>query len=400
MAQHFQSRKDLIAEIERLQHQIAQMEGSRSGQPTVTDTVSSAGELYRILFEQAGDSIFIVDPETLRILTANENGARRLGYTVENIRKLHFSDIEVSEQKKLEDTKTFSWQSTISGLFVYESIHRRKDGTAFPVEVSSSLIYLDGQQVIQNIVRDVTQRKLIEQHNRDIFMERERVKLLSGFIEQATHQFRTPLSIINTSSYLLMKSDDVGNREELADKIKTQVDHISRLVDGLIMLATLAENRDLERVPFEITQKLQTFTDHLRERAAPHQIAVYLEIEETSVMINGNWEHLDIAFQQLCDNAINSIDSNGAITVRVSTSDQQVAIEIYDTGSGIYADHMPYIFDTFFRADKVGTTRGLGLGLPIVKLIVDIHHGMIEVESEEGKGSLFRILLPLEKNTA
>ena len=88
------------------------------------------------------------------------------------------------------------------------------------------------------------------------------------------------------------------------------------------------------------------------------------------------------------------IESKGEVWIRITSIERYIAIEIRDTGCGISDVHMPHIFETFFRADSTGTTRGLGLGLSIVKLIVDMHHGEIEVESDEGMGSIFRILLP------
>ena len=395
MSQHFQTRRELLARIEELEEQLSDSENTQPSQQPTSTVDPELDKHYQVLFEQAGDSIFIVDSKTLQILVANENAARRLNYSIEELQGLSFRDIEVGKTTRLEESTTFAWTSSISGLFIYESVHRRKDGTTIPVEVSSSIIQIDNRKVIQNVVRDTTKRKQLEEHKLETILERERADLLTNFIEQTSHHFRTPLSIIGTNAFLLSKTEDSDKRDMQAGQISTQITHISRLVDGLIMLSTLAKKRSLPLESIELVYLVNISIAQLRDKVIERQIRVSLDMVESSLQIDAHEEYLNIALRHLYDNAINSIGENGDILIHVYKATSTVCIEVHDSGTGIDSEDMAHIFDTFYRADKSGTTRGLGLGLAIVKLIVEMHDGTIEVESNHGHGSMFRIVLPL-----
>jgi two-component system phosphate regulon sensor histidine kinase PhoR len=117
-------------------------------------------------------------------------------------------------------------------------------------------------------------------------------------------------------------------------------------------------------------------------------------LSEKPLLVRGNPDYLKHAFKRILGNALRYTPADGTVTVRSNDSNGDLLIEIIDTGIGISKDVLPRIFERFYRQDVAGTTRGLGLGLPIAKTIIERHQGRIEVESEEGKGSTFRIILP------
>ncbi|HEX2623165.1 MAG TPA: PAS domain-containing sensor histidine kinase [Phototrophicaceae bacterium] len=393
MTDNFQSRHQLIGEINQLKQRIADLEAEQgSGQtPAVVQQVE---EKYRSLFENASDSIFIIDPYTGRILDANRNASRRLQYTHPELVALNLPEIEIREEGQ---GFKFSWESSFSGTNVYECQHRCKDGTMMPVEVSSRLIHVDKRDVLQNLVRDLSKRKEAEKQELELLIERERLQLLSDFITQASHHFKTPLSVIGSRSYLLGKLDSADQRKPHVAVINDEIRQVTKLVDGLIMLSTLANIRRLDLVPVDLNQVTQQVIDSRKSSLQDKQLTVHLHQPDQAVQVPGHFDYLFSGVEHLLDNAIQNSPSPGEIMIHTGYVDEFAALEIEDAGSGISQNDLPHIFETFYRADKAGTTSGLGLGLPIAKMILELHHGLIEVETEEGRGSIFRVLLPVRQ---
>jgi PAS domain S-box-containing protein len=173
------TQEQLLQEIDTLQQRVATLE---TRYHEARSAFQKADEKYRDLFENAGDSIFIIDAATHRILDANANAARRLGYTPEELLQLTLDQIEVHGDEAVPDEE-ISWESTFSGAQFYECSYRRKDGSLIPVEVSSSQIMLDRDRVLQNFVRDITKRREIEAARR---LAEAEVMRLATVIEQAS----------------------------------------------------------------------------------------------------------------------------------------------------------------------------------------------------------------------
>lgn len=386
MTENFQSRNQLQAEIEALRRRVAELESSQHPVVQVQD-------LYRSLFENASDSIFIVEPGTLRVLDANTNAARRLKYSRDELLSMDLYQIEFLDDRSR--STDFIWVSSFSGTNVYECYHRCKDGSIMPVEVSSRLVEIDNRQVLQNLVRDLTRRKYAERQEIELQIERQRVQLLSDFITQASHHFKTPLSIIGASSYLLGKLEDSGQRKHQVEVVNNEIKNISRLVDSLVTLSTLAQNPPLQFARVEagtlVRQAVEARAALIREK----QLTVQLDLSPEEVWIEAHQDYLSLAITQVLDNAISYNLPNGTIWIRTGLLEAGVAcIEIEDNGIGISADDLAHIFETFYRVDKAGTTRGFGLGLPMAKIIVELHRGVLDATSEPERGSIFRIRLP------
>ncbi|WP_420642024.1 ATP-binding protein [Candidatus Leptofilum sp.] len=148
-----QSDKSLHNEIGLLRQRIAELEANQAGQ--------AATNYADFLFKNSGETILIIDPYTMKILDANPNAARRLGYRRSEMRQMALDEIEMPRLLNAEDAET-TWQSSASGTYFYEGQYRHKDGTLIPVEVSSRLIFWEGQDVLVNFARDIRWRKEAE----------------------------------------------------------------------------------------------------------------------------------------------------------------------------------------------------------------------------------------------
>ncbi len=248
---------------------------------------------------------------------------------------------------------------------------------------------------IVNIGRDITERKQAEQRERELMLERERIQILADFITKASHEFRTPLSIIQTNAFLLRKIADPDNQKRRLQTIEGQVKHIAALVDDMTTLSRLDGGEGvLILKEVNLNDVVRAVHHGLQPMFREKQHEVTLELIEKPLQLQGDSDYLQQAMRRILENAIRYTPSGGSITLRSDYLDDNAVIEIIDAGMGISEDDLPHIFERFYRADTAGTTRGFGLGLPIARAIIEKHHGRIEAESKLGQGSTVRIYLP------
>lgn len=255
-----------------------------------------------------------------------------------------------------------------------------------------------GSIQIMMVSRDISQRKQAEEHRLELSVERERVRLLQQVIGDLSHDLRTPVASLNTSLYLLGKADAVDRQQRYMHKLNAQVGHIQHVLDDLMSISHLevaAETLQLESIELnDLLQKAVENHEELMEEKHHH-----LDFHPASrlLYVTGDRDQINRALDSLLVNAANYTPENGTIRVQIEANAEEAHIAIRDTGIGIDTDNMPHIFDHFYRADKARSTStgGAGLGLTIARRVVESHGGSISVESELGKGSTFRIFLPL-----
>jgi signal transduction histidine kinase len=228
-----------------------------------------------------------------------------------------------------------------------------------------------------------------------------------GLMADAAHQLRTPLAAIRSSVEVILATDEVAdeNREMLA-KVIEQLESLESLVNQLLLLAeTEVENLQLgtEHVRLDeiVRRSLEMFD------AVAESLGVTLTISDLPrVEVQGNRHYLRQVVNNLIDNALKfTAIKQGERRVSISLSRQEhrglAQLQIADTGIGIKAEHLNHIFGRFFRVDAArrteGGARGNGLGLSIVKSVVESHGGSVEVESEPGEGTMFTVRLPLAR---
>lgn len=221
------------------------------------------------------------------------------------------------------------------------------------------------------------------------------------FVDYAAHEMQTPLTVLQAN--LEVTLNKARTIEEYRDALINNLEHVERLVTltrELLTLTRLAGDRTpVRRAPLELQSLLQELIDELRVLAEDRQIVLSLQVEPTPLVL-GDAQWLKQAVINLLDNAIRYTPPGGAVTVRLRPRDEGVAVIVEDTGPGIESQHLPYLFERFYRADfaRARDCGGTGLGLPIVKGIADAHGGTITLETEVGKGSIFTLLLPADKN--
>ena len=343
----------------------------------------------------AGDAILLVETTSNRIVDANANAVRRLGYTREELLGLLITDIEMQSEKS-EDHESFRWESIASGVVIYECHCRRRDESLWPTEISISYIKIGSRTLQLNVIRDITERKEIEQQRLAVALERQRVDILADFISNVSHEFKTPLAVINTGLYLLEKTlDDNNSAHERLVQVNDQVLYINHLIDAMLTMSQLDSRAEISFVRFDLNEILREIVSVTRPEVEENQQRLEVHLSETPLIVLGVKDDLYLALHHLTDNALTFTPAGGTITVASSMADDMALIEVADTGVGISEKDLPRIFERFFRADEARTERRVGLGLSMCKKVVDIHAGHIKAESVPDEGSRFSIWLPL-----
>ena len=231
---------------------------------------------------------------------------------------------------------------------------------------------------------DITERETAEQNRRE-------------FTANVSHELKTPLQGIIGSAELLengmVKQEDVPR---FVGHIRKEAQRLVTLIGDIIRLSQLDEGDEMPRETVDLLTLSQEAADDLKTAAAEKHIAIAVEGE--SETIGGVRRLLYEVIYNLCDNAIKYNVEGGSVKVSVGERDGKAFVSVADTGIGIAPEHQSRIFERFYRVDKSHSkaSGGTGLGLSIVKHAVQYHHGTVELQSEEGKGTTIRILLPKE----
>ncbi len=284
-----------------------------------------------------------------------------------------------------------------------ELIGRRRDDTRITLEAVIDLVRGNAwaEPLVVCNLRDISQRRKLENDLREALdKERRLVELKSRFGAMASHEFRTPLALIRTSSDLLMNHYDRLNenrRHEHFNMIATQVQQLASLIDDLLAISRAdtvgtdfrAQSVDLPEYCAEIVREIQWIA------SSTHRIGFACVGDFKPVFIDPAM--MRRALINLLTNAIKYSPNANTVQFLVSylESDGIITFQIHDQGIGIPAEDQRHLFDTFYRASNASHIHGTGLGLAIVKRAVDAHGGSVSFNSASGQGTTFVITIPI-----
>ena len=219
------------------------------------------------------------------------------------------------------------------------------------------------------------------------------VRTLSQFAADASHELRTPLAVIRTSAELALRRarEPEAYRESLAE-IAAETERMTQLVEDLLFLARGDSGAvEIPRATMDLRPLLEEIVDEIGALATARGIALEAHLGSDAAPVTGNRAALRRLFLVLLDNALKFTPPGGRVTVALeSRGAEQVAV-VNDTGAGIAPEDVPHIFRRFYRADVNRSDSGHGLGLSLAASIATAHQATIQVESEPGSGSSFRI---------
>lgn len=320
--------------------------------------------------------------DSKKIILANEAATRLLGCDSENLIGQHYQ--EIGKNSGLIPLIKHCFEK---GEQVREEIHIYYPSEKI-LDVNLASYRNDSGEIkgIIVLLHDITSIRRLE-------------KLRSEFVTNVSHELKTPITSIKGFTETLLDGalDDPEISRHFLTIINEESDRLYRLISEILDLSRVEQKKmPLQVEEINLSKLIKETVRIVREEARDKGIAIFLPLAET-VMIEGDSDRLRQIILNLVSNAINYTPENGEVTINIrEISGNQIEIQVSDTGIGIAPEHLPRIFERFYRVDKARSraSGGTGLGLAIVKHLVESHHGEIHAESEEGKGTTFTILLP------
>jgi two-component system, OmpR family, sensor histidine kinase BaeS len=227
----------------------------------------------------------------------------------------------------------------------------------------------------------------------------------NAFIADVTHELRTPLTVIKGTVETLEDGalDDIAGRAPLLASMQRETDRLIRLVNDLLILTRAdAGMLNMHFQPLDLSELVRARCNHLAALANRSLVQFRLISAESDapVYVRGDADRLAQVLNNLLDNAVRYSPPGSTITVEVRQNGDECQCSVHDCGAGIPAEHLPFIFERFYRADASRNRQsgGAGLGLAIARALVSAHGGRIDAESTPGNGTTLRFILPFEQN--
>jgi len=348
-------------------------------------------EVASFLFEHARDIILVIDADDGRIVDANRAAEQAYGYARPELLSLSVFDLRI---ESISDVITQMRRAQEAGV-LFETVHKRSDGSMFPVEISSRGETLGGRRYLFSILRDISDRKRLE-HEREALLATTQRALAQrdDFLMIASHELRTPLNNVSMQLQRLVRLLERDTpREQLrgvAEAGLAECGRLGALIDALLDAQAAKDDLALELADVNLTELVHDVVARLRPRADQAGSALVTDL----VPARGRWDRarIDQVLVSVVSNAI-KFGRGMPIRIQVRTDGPRVHLEVIDQGIGIAPDDLGRIFDKYERAIP-SHHGGLGLGLYLARRIIEAHAGTLEVESRVDAGSTFRMTLP------
>ncbi|MEL6148519.1 MAG: PAS domain-containing sensor histidine kinase [Chloroflexota bacterium] len=247
----------------------------------------------------------------------------------------------------------------------------------------------------QAVGRDITAQKMLEHRDQQLKLVREREAFLQEFVTNVSHDLKTPLSVMHTSLYFLGKARSMDDVQRRIGIMRQQTDTLESMIGDILAMSALEYVPHLEKAPTDLTALIQDTIRPLRVKAESKGITLTTDMPPRTVQINLNEEEIHRALLNLLDNALNYTPESSTVKVTLTAQTETVTLTITDTGIGIPPEDLPHIFERTYRGNNANEMHtGTGIGLAIVKKIVELHNGTISVQSTMGEGTTFTVVLP------
>ncbi|MFX1276966.1 MAG: PAS domain S-box protein [Promethearchaeota archaeon] len=352
-------------------------------------------EKYRALFEQAGDAIVIIDPKNGNLIDFNNKTFEVLGYTRDEFKNMGIADFNAEGSEKMYEKFK---KIVTEGSDIFETIHRTKSGELKNILVNAKIIKYQDKNVIQGIWRDITYLKQTEEKYQQAYNLAEFYKDL--FAHDISNIMQNILTSIELSTIYLKKKEEQEKILSLFDLIKNQVKRGANLVSNVRKLSTLDSTiANLENI--DINEYLSNSIKQVKKRFPNVKLNTQVETRMEKISIKGT-QLLQDVFLNIINNAVkHNENSEIELIIKISKVSKEendyLKLEFIDNGRGVIDSQKREIFERQINADQ--KSKGIGLGLSLVKRIIESIQGEIWVEDKikgnHTKGSNFVLLLPI-----
>ncbi|OGS46026.1 MAG: hypothetical protein A2539_08420 [Elusimicrobia bacterium RIFOXYD2_FULL_34_15] len=370
-------------ELARLGHSLNAM--SEELQKNITETEREKNELSIVLSDMV-EGVILVD-KNRRIIMLNQSLSNMLYLRSDEAVGRHSWEILGNEEinNAIESTlaKAEPVRKDITILLPEEKY----------IQVQTSVIYDENNELygVVGVFHDITQIRKLE-------------NMRTEFVANVSHELKTPLTAI--SGFIeTLKEGAINDKKEASkflDIMQANTERLNNLINDMLVISkSESKEMKLELKKVNIEKILESISSMYKERIDKKSQKLIFEIANNFTEITADEEKLIQIFSNLIDNAIKFTGQGGVITVKCYDVQDKIKIEVSDTGIGIPKEHLPRIFERFYRVDKARSREmgGTGLGLAIVKHLIQLHGGTVSVESQPGRGSSFTVVLPKEINS-
>ncbi len=357
--------------------------------------------LLAAIVESSNDAIISKSLDGI-IQSWNAAADHLFGFSAEEAIGRHIS-LVIPPERIAEEDKIIASLKAGQRIEHFETERVRSDGRRITVSLTISPIKDDSGNVIgaSKIVRDITERKRLEDNLRKLAADLSAAdQRKNEFLATLAHELRNPLAPMSNMLEVVKRANGDGKiLKQAHETIERQLGQMVRLVDDLLDLNRITHDRlELRRSEVELATVLQQAVEVARPLIDAARQQLTIEIPDKPIYLNADRARLAQVFGNLLNNSCKYTRENGAIFLTAKQEDSEVLVSVRDNGAGIPSDKIDKIFDMFTQVDRSSeqSQGGLGIGLTLVKRLVDMHGGSIEVKSDgEEQGSEFVVRLPV-----
>lgn len=371
--------------------------------------------LLASIVESSDDAIISKDLNG-NINSWNRGAERVFGYTADEVIGQP-ATILIPEDRYDEEPAILARIRSDRTIDHYETVGKRKDGKLIDISMSISPLKDEHGNIVgaSRIARDITDEKRAHEEIARL-LERERLareeaeaanRLKDEFLATLSHELRNPLNVVIGYSELLRRSDDLSNGafvSRAADVIRRNALAQSQLVSDLLDLSRLQMGKlAINQQPVSLLTIITDAIETVKADAEVKNISVKLNANSDPFMVDGDPVRLGQIAWNLLNNAVKFTPSGGEITITLGEKADGAQFSVADTGQGIAPEFLPHVFEIFRQGDASSSRRqgGLGIGLALVKQLVELHGGVVRAESDGiGRGARFSVWLPLRESEA
>lgn len=355
---------------------------------------------YQTVFEEATEGIMIHEPDTGEMIAVNPRACEMFGYDRDEVENLTVEDLisgrngydsdhaaEVTKKVLREGPQTLEWQ------------YERRDGTSFWGEVKLKTITIRNKRRVLGLVSDISDRKRYEEAlRRTEESAKQANRFKSAVLKNLSHAVRTPLTSILGYAEILKKRVE-GEARKCASRIHESSHRLKETYSALLELAELeASARELSYERVHVAALVEQVVKAYRAQPKGQEIDLIFDPPTSTCTGQFDRKGLTRIIEELIDNALTFTNPGGTVQIELTPKSEHLYIAVTDTGQGIPSSFQPRLFNAFAQGPDTDRSwsRGAGIGLTIVKGLVDLMGGTVNVDSERGKGTKVTVRLPNE----
>lgn len=363
---------------------------------TERQRAEQALRLFRVLLDQSSDAIEVVEPETLRFIDINDRACVDLGYPREELLSMSVYDIDPNLDQSLY-ARVIN-QLRKSGSTIFESLHRRRDGSTFPVEISIKQVELDRIYMVA-VVRDISERRRVEQalqESQAALTRIARIATMGELTASIAHEINQPLAAVatNASASLHWLAEQPPNLAEARQAMAGAMQEAKRASSVVERIRTLVKKASPELQPLDMNEVIQEALALSHNQLLTGGVAVHTKLASEIPTVLGDRIQLQQVLLNLVVNAVEAMvarsDRPRTLLIKSATDAEGVLVQVTDSGEGLDPEQLAYIFESFYTTKPHGT----GMGLSISRSIVEAHGGRLWATPESLHGAVFQFVLP------